>query len=148
MPNHTWGIVIGGIIPALLYGLSTITMKAGAESKISTSSYLMAIGVVIFLTGFALKPLLNTSATKESWLGLGFSIISGLFWAVATSLVNYSIVKFGTPIAILTPLYNMNTLFAVLGGLILFAEWKSVNSLPVFIGTIFIVVGGILVSRA
>jgi transporter family protein len=42
----------------------------------------------------------------------------------------------------------MDTLFAVLGGLILFAEWKSVNSLPVFLGTILIVVGGILVSRA
>ena len=49
--NKTLGIMIGGIVPALLYGVSIITMKAGAEYKISTSSYLMVIGIVIFIVG-------------------------------------------------------------------------------------------------
>ncbi|VEP18374.1 conserved membrane hypothetical protein [Hyella patelloides LEGE 07179] len=148
MNNNTLGIVIGGIIPALLYGIFAITMKAGASYKISTSSYLIIIGLVIALTGLLVKPLLNETGTSLNSTAIAFSICSGLLWALGTALVNYSILKFDTPLAILTPLYNMNTLVAVLGGLIIFAEWKTVNSVVAIIGTILVVCGGILLSRA
>ena len=146
--NNTLGIIIGGIIPAFLYGVSTITMKAGAEYKISTSTYLMVIGIVIFIVGLLSKQVLNLPESSGNFAGLGFAVVSGLLWGLATTLVNYSIVKFGTPIAILTPLYNMNTLVAVLGGMVLFAEWKTVQSLPVFIGSILVVCGGVLLSKS
>ncbi|MEM9274980.1 MAG: hypothetical protein AAGA80_18745 [Cyanobacteria bacterium P01_F01_bin.143] len=146
--NNTLGIIIGGIIPAFLYGVSTITMKAGAEYKISTSTYLMVIGIVIFIVGLLSKQVLNLPESSGNFTGLGFAVVSGLLWGLATTLVNYSIVKFGTPIAILTPLYNMNTLVAVLGGMVLFAEWKTVQSLPVFIGSILVVCGGVLLSKS
>ncbi len=148
MSQKFLGMLIGGIIPALFYGIFAITMKAGAQYKISTSSYLMILGIVIFITGIAIKPFLITSDTKESLPGIGFSILSGLLWALGTALVNYSIAKFNTPIAVLTPLYNMNTLVAVLGGMIIFAEWKTVESFPVFIGTMLVVCGGILLSKS
>ena len=146
--NNTLGIMIGGILPALFYGVSTIAMKAGAEYKISTSSYLMVIGIVIFLVGLISKRILNFPEATETFAGLGFAIISGTLWALGTTLVNYSIVKFDTPIAILTPLYNMNTLVAVLGGMLLFAEWKTAQSLPVFIGSVLVVCGGVLLSKS
>ncbi|MDJ0902248.1 MAG: hypothetical protein QNJ55_25945 [Xenococcus sp. MO_188.B8] len=146
--NNMLGIMIGGILPALLYGVSIIAMKAGAEYKISTSSYLMVIGIVIFIVGLLSKQILNFPRTPATFAGLGFAIASGALWALGTTLVNYSMVKFGTPIAILTPLYNMNTLVAVLGGMLLFAEWKTVQSLPVFIGTILVVCGGVLLSKS
>jgi transporter family protein len=148
MSQKILGMLLGGIIPALFYGISTITMKAGSQHKVSTSSYLMIIGIAIFLTGIIIKPILTTSDTKETLSGIGFSAISGLLWALGTALVNYSITKFDTPIALLTPLYNMNTLVAVLGGMIIFAEWKTVQSLPVFIGTVLVVCGGILLSKS
>lgn len=148
MNNNTLGIILGGLIPALLYGFSTITMKAGAGYKIDTSNYLIIIGIVIFLTGVLAKFILNSEEQSLNIMAIFFSISSGFFWALGTTLVNYSIVKFSTPIAILTPLYNMNTLVAVLGGMLLFAEWKTVNSLPVFFGTILVVCGGILLSKA
>ena len=148
MNNNAIGIILGGIIPALFYGLSIITMKAGAGYKISTSSYLMIIGIVIFCTGLVVKPLLNTTDTTLNYKAIAFSMGSGLLWALGTTLVNYSILKFETPIAILTPLYNMNTLVAVLGGMILFAEWKTINSVPVFLGTILVICGGILLSKS
>lgn len=148
MNDNTLGIILGGLIPALLYGFSAITMKAGAGYKISTPDYLMTIGIVIFLTGLLIKPLLSTGKESLNSTAIIFSISSGLLWALGTALVNYSILKFGTPIAILTPLYNMNTLVAVLGGMIIFAEWKTVNSVPVFIGTTLVVCGGILLSKA
>ncbi|MDJ0533332.1 MAG: hypothetical protein QNJ70_12675 [Xenococcaceae cyanobacterium MO_207.B15] len=148
MSQKILGILIGGIIPALFYGVSAITMKAGSEYKISTSSYLMIIGIAIFITGIVLKPFITTSDSQETLSGIGFSLISGLLWALGTALVNYSIAKFDTPIALLAPLYNMNTLVAVLGGMILFAEWKTINSIPVFIGTVLVVCGGILLSKS
>ena len=146
--NNILGIMIGGIAPALLYGVSTITMKAGAEHKISTSTYLMVIGIAIFFVGLLSKQILDFPEARETFTGLGFAIVSGILWALGTTLVNYSIVKFGTPIAILTPLYNMNTLVAVLGGMVLFAEWKSVQSLPIFIGSMLVVCGGVLLSKS
>lgn len=148
MNNNTSGIIIGGILPAILYGIFAITMKAGAGYKISTSSYLIIIGLVISLTGLLVRPLLNETETSLSTTAVAFSIGSGLLWASGTALVNYSILKFDTPLAILTPLYNMNTLVAVLGGLFIFAEWKTVNSIPVGIGTLLVLCGGILLSRA
>ncbi len=149
MNNSTLGLLIGGLIPALFYGLSAIAMKAGAGFKVSTSNYMMIIGVVIFLTGLAIKPWLgNTEDDGLNLKAIAIVVASGLFWALGTTLVNFAIVKFDSPIALLTPLYNMNTLVAVLGGMILFAEWKTVNSLPVFIGTALVVCGGILLSRA
>ena len=148
MNNNTLGIILGGLLPALFYGLSAITMKAGAEYKISTPSYLMIIGVAIFFTGLLVKPLLDTAENSLNLTTVGFSLVSGFFWALGTTFVNYSILKFNAPLAILTPLYNMNTLVAVLGGMIIFAEWKTVNSVPVFLGTILVVCGGILLSKA
>ncbi len=148
MNNNTLGLLIGGLIPALFYGLSAIAMKAGAGFKVSTANYMMIIGVVIFLTGLAIQPWLGNSDNELTPKAIAIVVASGLFWALGTTLVNFAIVKFDSPIALLTPLYNMNTLVAVLGGMILFAEWKTVNSVPVFLGTALVVCGGVLLSRA
>ena len=147
MNNNTLGIIVGGIIPALLYGAFAITMKAGSGYKLSTSSFLIIIGLVIAVTGLLVRPILNETESLNN-TAIAFSIGAGLSWALGTALVNYSIIKFETPLAILTPLYNMNTLVAVLGGLIIFAEWKSVNIVPTAIGTLLVIMGGILLSRA
>ena len=148
MNNNTLGILIGGVIPALFYGIFTITMKAGASYKISTSSYLIIIGLVIAVVGLLVRPILNETESVLSTNAIAFSIASGILWGLGTALVNYSIIKFETPIAILTPIYNMNTVVAVLGGLLIFAEWKTVNSIPIVVGTLLVVSGGILLSRA
>lgn len=132
MNNNTLGLLIGGLVPALLYGLSAIAMKAGAGFKVSTSNYMMIIGVVIFLTGLCSRPWLNSGDSSLSLKAVAIAVASGFFWALGTTFVNFAIVKFGSPIALLTPIYNMNTLVAVLGGMIIFAEWKTVDSLPVF----------------
>ena len=147
MNNNTLGILVGGIIPALLYGTFAITMKAGSGYKLSTSSFLIIIGLVIALIGLLVRPILNEAESLNT-TAIAFGIGSGLLWGLGTAFVNYSIIKFNTPLAILTPLYNMNTLVAVLGGLIIFAEWKTVNIVSITIGTVLVTMGGILLSRA
>ena len=148
MNQNTIGIIVGGLLPSLFYGFSTITMKAGAKYNISTSSYMMIIGVVIFLVGLISTQIIESPESNLNKSAILLAILSGTLWALGTTLVNYSIVKFDTPLAILTPLYNTNTLVAVLGGMILFAEWKLVNTIPVLIGTILVVLGGIFLAKA
>ena len=48
----------------------------------------------------------------------------------------------------LAPLYNMNTMVAVLIGLWAFSEWKELDMLRLLSGVVLIVIGGTLVSRA
>ena len=148
MNQNTLGIIVGGLLPSLLYGFSTITMKAGAKYNISTSSYKMIIGIVIFLVGLVSTQIIESQESRLSTSAIALTIISGILWALGTTLVNFSIVKFDTPIAILTPIYNTNTLVAVLGGMILFAEWKIVSAVPVLIGTTLVVLGGIFLAKA
>lgn len=148
MNQNTVGIIVGGLLPSLFYGFSTITMKAGAKYNISTSAYMMIIGITIFVVGLISTQLIESSESSLNTSAITLTIVSGVLWALGTTLVNYSIVKFDTPIAILTPLYNTNTLVAVLGGMILFAEWKVVSAAPVLIGTTLVVLGGIFLAKA
>ena len=63
----------------------------------------MIIGLVIFLTGILIRPFVIKSDTRKTLLRISFSIFLGLVWGLDTGLVNYSIVKFDTPIALLIP---------------------------------------------
>ena len=84
-----------------------------------------------------------------------FSLKSGLYaalfgvtWGVATGLVAYGLLNFEISISQLAPLYNMNTLVAVLLALIIFSEWKDVNAIKLLCGSALIVGGAVLVANA
>lgn len=144
--NQNLGILLGGVLPALLFGFFAITMKAGATYKISTPFYLVLIGLSIALLGVLSWNYFPRSSYSP--LGIVFMVVAGLLWGLGTLFVNFAIIKFNTPISLLVPLYNTNTLVAVLGGLLIFQEWRSVNSYPLFIGTFLIVVGSMILSKA
>ena len=56
--------------------------------------------------------------------------------------------KYDAQISQLVPLYNMNTLFAVLIGMVAFAEWREVSLAKILISSVLIISGGVLASRA
>ncbi|MCB9143176.1 MAG: hypothetical protein H6646_12980, partial [Anaerolineales bacterium] len=56
--------------------------------------------------------------------------------------------RFDGQISQLVPLYNMNTLVAVLIGLVVLAEWRTVDPRKLAIAAILIVLGGILAARS
>lgn len=72
----------------------------------------------------------------------------GFLGGIGSVLVSIGIVKYSAPLGKLVPLFNMNTLVTVLLALWLFAEWKEVQVPRLLIGSILIVVGGILVARS
>ncbi len=146
MSNAILGIVIGGIAPAILYGVSGLFSKSSTNAGIGIGIYLLIIGLAVLFVGVGFFIALpdRTLSVRSGLHAAGF----GITWALGSGLVAIALSQFGAPIGKLVPLYNMNTLIVVLLGLWLFSEWKQVDMTQLLIGTMFIIVGGTLVARA
>jgi hypothetical protein len=146
MTPQVLGILIGGLLPAVFYGLSTLFSKASTKEGIGIGVYLMITGVAIVLTGvgfFAFQADKTVSVRSAAYAG-GF----GVLWAIGTGLVAIGLTRFGIPLGKLVPLYNMNTLIAVLLALWIFSEWQNVKVTQLLLGAFLIVIGGIFVAKA
>jgi len=146
MNAQTMGIIIGGIIPAVLYGVSGVFSKASTKAGIGLGIYLFIIGIAITIVGAGFY-IVNPDKTLSIRSGMHAAGL-GLTWGLGTGLVAIGLTKYAAPLGKLAPLYNMNTLVAVLLALWIFSEWQQVRVPQLLIGAAFIVVGGTLVSRA
>lgn len=144
MTETQLGIVIGGIVPALLFGVSGICQKFSSQNGISTGVYVLCVGIGVVLVGVVLC-LWNTSQTANVKSVIP-AVGTGLAWGLGAMLVAIAITKYKAPLSVLAPLYNMNTLVAVVGALFIFSEWRDVNVVKLIIGSILIIGGGVLVS--
>ena len=146
MSTKTTALLIGGILPAFIYGVSAIFQKLSTNIGISISMYLIAVGIGVAIAGIGFYLLDNT--TVLSIKASTYAVIFGLTWGIASGLVAYSLLHFSVPISQLVPLYNMNTLVAVLFALLLFSEWKDLNTIKLISGSVLIVIGAIFVANA
>lgn len=147
MTGHAQGILIGGLLPALFFGLSGVLAKAATQGNaIGLGLYLILVGLAAALVGL-LFYLVGPGETVALRSGVYASLV-GATWGIAAGLVAFALLRYRIPIAALVPLYNMNTLVAVVIGLVWFAEWKEVNAVKLVIGSLCIVVGGSLVATA
>lgn len=140
------GIIVGGLIPAVLFGLGNVMVKGAEESGIGTGAILIAASIGYFIAGILFLLLEKTPLISVRVTAL--SIAMGLAWGLGTGLVAFALARYGSSVAVLTPLYNTNALITVALGLWIFAEWKEVHVPTLLIGTILTVVGGVLVARA
>ena len=146
MSAKATALLIGGFLPAFIYGGSAIFQKLSTNIGISISTYLVAVGVGVAIAGFSFYFFDNTvpfSIKASSYAG-----IFGLMWGLASGLVAYSLLNFNIPISQLVPLYNMNTLVAVLLALLIFSEWKDLHTLKLLFGSVLIVIGAIFVANS
>ena len=102
------GLVIGGLLPAMFFGVNGVLAKAGTQAGIGLGFYLLIIGVGVALTGllFLFVDPSRAFSAKAGWLTLAM----GVTWGVGVGLVGIGLVRFGAPLSKLVPLYNMNTL--------------------------------------
>lgn len=146
MNTQALGLVIGGLLPALFFGLSGVFAKPAATAGIGLGYYVGIVGLAIVVTGIVIHLLLPDPAfTTRGGL---FAAAAGFSWALGAALVAVALARYGVTIARIVPLYNMNTLVAVLIGLVVFAEWKDVNAAKLVAGAVLITVGGGLVASA
>ncbi len=146
MPSKSVALLIGGFLPAVIYGGSAIFQKLSTSIGISISTYLIAVGVGVMAAGLGFY--FFDSSVPFSFKASSYAGIFGLTWGIASGLVAYSLLHFDVPISQLVPLYNMNTLVAVLLGLVIFSEWKDLHTIKVLSGSILIVIGAIFVANA
>jgi hypothetical protein len=145
MTQQQLGLLIGGVLPAILLGLSGVSMKLGASTGIGTGPLLIVIGLTSTVVGAIFCADGDAAWTRG---GIGSAILIGVCWATGTGCVGIALKKYGAQISQLVPLYNMNTLVAVVIGLVVFAEWRTVQPLRISLAAVLIVAGGILASRS
>lgn len=146
MKMPTW--VIYGIIASLCWGSYIIASKVATSEKYfginsAWAALFMLIGIAsVFIVG-AIKEGVPMPINKP---GIGFAVLSGLLWGLGM-YVSLRAISIGADVAKLTPLYNTNTLVAVLLGIILLHELPKTGDIArIVIGAVLIVIGAILVS--
>ena len=146
MKTETLGLLIGGLLPALCFTVTNVSMKLSNQQGIGAAYYVMFVGLGVISLGIALWFL--QPEPKFTSKGALYSFGAGIGWAVGAAAVSYALTTYNTPLGKLTPLFNMNTLFTVVIGLWIFAEWQQVRVPQLLIGSVLIVLGGTMVARA
>jgi uncharacterized membrane protein len=144
---QTW--LVYGLIAALLWGGYIVVAKVATSEKyfgINSSyvSLLMLIGIaVVFIANTIYE---GKFELPQNTGGMAIGILAGALWALGM-VVSLKAIAAGADVAKLTPIYNTNTLVAVILGIIILNELPSAdNMLRVLAGAVLIVIGAILVS--
>ena len=141
MPN--W--IVYGIIAAVCFALNTIIYKF-AQQKGNFSPYygtfVFGIGVVfIFGLVFLFKP-----SFEFEWKSSTLALIAGIVWGIGMLAVAIAIAQ-KADVARLAPIYNTNTLLAVLLGILFLKEIPDASQIfRIVSGAVLIVAGAVLVS--
>lgn len=144
--NNSVGMLVGGLLPALAFGIGALFQKHSNDIGIGQSNYLLFFAFGLLITsGIAFLVLPdNVLSIKAGLFAGGHGLLFGAgFVFLAIGLTVYSL-----PISQLVPLANMSTLVSVVFGLALFGEHTELNLGYLLSGATFIVIGGILVGRA
>jgi len=139
-------ILLGGIIPAICFGLTGVLAKASTDRGIDMASYLLCVGVAVLLDGVILSFMVGQRAIS---IGSSLYAISvGVVWGVGIALFGYVLSFHKAPVSAIVPFHAVSVLVAVLIALVVFAEWKTVNVPLLLMGSFLMVAGGVLVSKA
>lgn len=146
VPPSWKGLLVGGVLPALLFGATGILQKAAGRAGAGVGPYLLCTGAGVALVGvaFVFARVDNASTWRAGLLAGGV----GASWGLGMALVLLALTRFGAPLSKLAPLYNMNTLVVVALALIVYAEWRDVQPAKLLAGAALVVLGGILVANA
>ena len=146
MSARVIAILLGGVLPALLLGMTGVLQRLSTNARIGTGPFLIGVGVTTAIVGGVFM-VLERDATIGQKSAL-YTILFGLVWATAIGCIAIALRRFDGQISQLVPLYNMNTLVAVLIGLVILGEWQAVDPRKLAVAAILIVIGGVLAARA
>jgi drug/metabolite transporter (DMT)-like permease len=146
MSSQTLGILIGGLIPGLIFGLSNVVVKLATQKGIALPLYIIITGLAVVAVGIALLVVLPDRQISMASGTIAFS--GGALWAIGMTCIVIALQKYGASISVLTPLFNMNTLVAVILGMWIFAEWRTVSVPQLLMGAALITAGATMVARA
>ena len=146
MSKQTLAILIGGLLPALLYGGAGVLQKTASRTGIGPGPYILIIGLVATVIGAVLT--FVSRDTSVTWSGAAQTAGFAVLWSAAIVSIMLALGRFEGPVSVIVPLYNMNTLIAVLLGLLVLGEWDGVNHWQLLAGAVLIVAGGALAGTS
>jgi uncharacterized membrane protein len=146
MSKATLALLVGGLLPAVLFGVASTFQKTAARAGISTGPYLIAIGSVVLLIGIVVTVAQSDSTAPRA--GVAWACGYGLLWSSAIGCIVLALARYDANISQLVPIYNLNTLVAVAIGMTVLGEWRDVVPWRVVAGAVLAVAGGVLVATA
>jgi transporter family protein len=147
MSTSTFALLIGGVVPACLWGIAAIFQKLSTHHDLAPGPFLAAFGITITLSGVVFG-IIQREPAGPSWAGLRYALAAGFFYAVAAGLISFALLRFGVPISKLAPILGCNVLITVLLGAFLLGEAESLNVGKLVGGTMVVLAGLTLVTTA
>lgn len=139
-------IFIGGVLPALLWGVTAILQKSSATAALGPGRYLTLLGLVVFIGGLLYSYFTNEVAFNLK--GSLYAVSAGVCFALATGLMSYSLWHYGVSISRITPILSANVLIPVAAGIWLFGEGAGVNVWQLLVGVFMVIADVIVVTSA
>lgn len=146
MQNKTLALLLGGVVPAFLFGISGVLQKTSNRAGIGTGPYLIFAGLAVLITGVIFAAV-QQDLTLNRASALQTCLFGGL-WALGSAAIACSLGRYGGQISQLVPLYNMNTLVAVVVGLVMLSEWRTVDLTRLGMATVLTIAGGVLAATS
>ena len=137
--------VVYGLIAAVFFGINTIILKIAIQKGNLNPAYAsLAFGAGILIT-FFIYYIINPGWQFE-WKSTSIAVFAGITWAIGAIALAIAISQKGN-IAQLAPIYNTNTIIAVILGIVLLKEIPDMSQIiRIIIGAFMIVIGAVLVS--
>ena len=139
--NYSW--ILLGILAALCWGIYPALMKEATISGATTGNIFLGMMIGALLL-FTISP--KEKRGRVSFQTIIWSLLAGLVWAGGMFFAQKAI-SLGADIARLTPLYNTNTLIAVIIGFVVLKEWpkNQKQKFLIIAGAMLVVLGASLV---
>jgi transporter family protein len=146
MNDKMIGVLLGGVAPALCFGVCSVLMKLAARTGIGLGPYVLGLALGVGLGGTL--TLAGHSGHLVSGRGLLFALLVGLTWAAGMALIQVALTRYHAAISQVVPLHMLNLVVTIALGFALFAEAREVDAIRLVIGAALIGVGAILVAGA
>ncbi len=146
MKPNTMALLVGGLLPAVLFGMSGVIQKVSTKAGIGTGPFLIVVGVVVVVIGGVFTAIEQDTAVN--WFSGLHAGLFGVLWALGIGAIAIALGRYEGQISQLVPLYNMNTLVAVVIGLIALSEWENLQTGRLLLGAVLTIAGGVLAATS
>ncbi|MEX0628858.1 MAG: hypothetical protein WEB63_00415 [Cucumibacter sp.] len=141
-----WMVAIGGLVPALAFGVGAIFQKGAALQGMQVGTYILFAGAVTLVGGLIMR-----FAFGETGWTLGavpMAIGGGLGMAIGTGAFTFALVRLGAPVSLIAPITVVSTLVTVFLSFLIFKEHEGVVALRLVAGALLVVAGAALVATS
>ena len=145
--NATYvGILLGGLLPAVIFGVCGVCLKASNQHGIGPGYCLLFAGAGALAVALVLLVMFRGQSVNARSATQAFLV--GVTWAAGLALMSLAMTRYRVPVSVIGPLTATACLVTAALALWWFSEWKDVLVVRLLAGAILIVVGAMLVGTS